>query len=74
MGYCFRNNGAIIIVMNEASKFTSSKLAQEIVRVFGSRAKTFKVEIKHQREVGDFVRKIEAAHKRAENSKLVFRA
>jgi hypothetical protein len=59
--------------MNEATAFTSPKIAREIARVFGSEAKTFTVEIKHRRVVGDFVRKIEAAHKRAEKSKLVFR-
>jgi hypothetical protein len=54
--------------------FTSPKIAREMARVFGSDAKTFTVEIKHRRVVGDFVRKIEAAHKRAEKSKLVFHA
>jgi hypothetical protein len=60
--------------MNEATAFTSPRIAKEMSRVFGSEAKTFSVEIKHRRIVGDFVRKIEAAHKRAEKSKLVFRA
>lgn len=60
--------------MTETSTFTSPKIAKEIARVFGSEAKTFTVEMKHRRVVGDFVRKIEAAHKRAEKSKLVFRA
>ncbi len=60
--------------MNQSTMFTSPKIAREMARVFGSEAKTFTVEIKHRRVVGDFVRKIEAAHKRAEKSKLVFRA
>lgn len=60
--------------MNQGTVFTSPKIAKEMARLFGSEAKTFKVEIKHRRVVGDFVRKIEAAHKGAEKSKLIFRA
>jgi hypothetical protein len=59
--------------MTTTTTFTSPKIAKEIARVFGSETKTFSVEMKHRRVVGDFVRKIEAAHKRAEKSKLVFR-
>jgi len=58
--------------MTEGCTFTSPKIAKEIARMFGSEVKTFTVEMKHRRVVGDFVRKIEAAHKRAEKSKLVF--
>jgi hypothetical protein len=60
--------------MPGTATFSSPKLAQEFVRVFGAGVKTFAVEMKHRRVVGDFVRKIEAAHKRAGKSKLVFRA
>ena len=60
--------------MIDEMTFTSPKIAKEITRVFGVEAKTFTVEMKHRRVVGDFVRKIESAHKRAEKSKLVFRA
>lgn len=59
--------------MAEHSTFTSPKIAKEISRVFGSDIKVFTVPMKHRRVVGDFVRKIEAAHKRAAKSKLVFR-
>ncbi len=59
--------------MRTATTFTSPQIAQEIARVFGSDVKTFSVEMKHRKEVGSFVRKIESAHKRAEKSKLVFR-
>lgn len=59
--------------MSTGATFTSPQIAKEIARVFGTEAKTFSVEMKHLREVGNFVRKIESAHKRAEKSKLVFR-
>ncbi len=59
--------------MTNKPKFTSPKIASEIARVFGSEAKTFTVKMQHRRIVGDFVRKIEAAHKRAKKSNLVFR-
>ncbi|MDD4116917.1 MAG: hypothetical protein PHI39_01735 [Kiritimatiellae bacterium] len=60
--------------MNNEMTFTSPQIAQKVARVFGTRVKTFKVPIRHRRVVGNFVRKIETAHKRAENSKLIFRA
>ena len=60
--------------MNAATTFTSPQIAKEITRVFGSDVKRFTVPMKHRRVVGEFVRKIEAAHKRAEKSKLVFKA
>ena len=60
--------------MSNEMTFTSPQIAQKVARVFGTQAKTFKVPIRHRRVVGKFVRKIEAAHRRAENSKLLFGA
>ena len=73
VGHCIRKGQMETVMMNQGTTFTSPKIAREMARVFGSEAKTFTVEIKHRRVVGDFVRKIEAAHKQAEKSKLVFR-
>ena len=61
-------------MMKGNATFTSPNLAKAISRAFGSEAKTFTVKMKHEKVVGDFIRKIDAAHKQAENSKLVFRA
>lgn len=60
--------------MDRETRFTSPNIAKEMARVFGSETKTFSLQIQHRKVVGDFVRKIEAAHKRAENSKHVFTA
>lgn len=60
--------------MSNTMTFTSPKIAKKVARVFGAEAKTFKVPIRHRRVVGNFVRKIEAAHRRAEKSKLLFGA
>ena len=60
--------------MTEGATFTSPKIAKEIARVFGHQARTSTVSLKHERVVGQFLRRIESAHKRAEKSKLVFRA
>jgi len=53
--------------------FPSQEIAKEMVKLFGAEAKTVTVEIKYRREVGEFVRKIEKAHRDAEKSTLVFR-
>lgn len=58
--------------MTTETKFASQELAKEVARVFGSEGKTFTVKLKHKREVGNFVRKIEKAHKNAAKSNLVF--
>ena len=60
--------------MSSTMTFTSPQIAQKVARVFGARAKTFRVQIRHRRVVGNFVRKIETAHKKAATSKLVFSA
>ncbi len=60
--------------MNKETKFTSPEIAKEMARVFGSATKSFSLEIQHRKVVGDFVRKIEKAHKRAAKSKHVFTA
>jgi len=59
--------------MATTQAFTSPEIAKEMVKLFGAEAKTVTVEIKYRREVGEFVRKIEKAHRDAEKSTLVFR-
>ena len=59
--------------MSKRVTFTSPKIAKEISRVFGSEVESFRVKIQHRRIVGEFVRKIENAHKRAKKSKMIFR-
>ena len=51
----------------------STKIAKEIKKVFENRCKSIKVEIKHEKEVGEFVRKIEQAHKDASNGTTIFK-
>lgn len=59
--------------MPKAKVFGSPDLAKAMKKAFGSKTKAFTLEIKYQREVGDFVRKIEDAHRQAAESKLVFK-
>ncbi len=47
------------------TNFTSPKIADSMVKVFGSEAKTVAVDMKYRKEVGEFVLKIEEAHKQA---------
>jgi len=53
--------------------FTSPQIAREAAKVFKTEAQTTTVQIRYKREVGNFVRKIEIAHKQAAKSKLVFK-
>ncbi|MDT8391684.1 MAG: hypothetical protein RRC34_14385 [Lentisphaeria bacterium] len=59
--------------MLKKTGFASPQVAEQMAQVFGQKAKTVSVEMKHRRQVGDFVRKIEKAHKQAAKSTLAFR-
>lgn len=60
--------------MATQTKFASPEIAKEMAKVFRSEAKVVSVTIKseHKKAVGDFVQKIEKAHKKAAKSTLVF--
>ena len=58
--------------MSKNKVLGSPDIAKAMEKEFGRKLGTFVVEIKYQKEVGDFVRKIEDAHKQAAKSKLVF--
>ena len=60
--------------MSDNKAYTSYKIAAELKREFGAEAKSVKVKLEHEKVVGEFVKKIEAAHCRAKDSKLVFGA
>jgi hypothetical protein len=55
------------------STYSSPKIAQAFRRHFGNKVQTIQVEMKYIREVGSFIRKVEAAHRVTANSKLVFK-
>ncbi|MES9859096.1 MAG: hypothetical protein ABW166_21270 [Sedimenticola sp.] len=55
------------------TNFTSPKIADSMVKVFGSEAKTVAVDMKYRKEVGEFVLKIEEAHKQAGKVKKMFK-
>ena len=52
--------------------YSSPKIAREMVRRFGKKAQTVRVEMKYTREVGNFIRSVESAHKNTEKSTRVF--
>ena len=58
--------------MTTETRFSSPGIAKEMKKVFGSETKTFSLKLQHKKPVGDFVRKIEKAHKNAAKSTLVF--
>jgi len=56
-----------------AVTYSSPKIAQELCKQFGSSRASFKVEMKHTKEIGLFIKKVESAQRAAANSKLVFK-
>jgi predicted outer membrane protein len=59
--------------MPQKTKFTSPKIADKMARVFGNEAKKIAVDMKYRKEVDEFVRKIEQAHKDASKSQQVYK-
>jgi len=53
-------------------KFSSPNIAKEMKKRFGNNIEAITVTMKYQKQVGDFVKKIEKAHKKAAKSKLIF--
>ena len=52
--------------------FTRPEVAEQMAQVFGKKAETVNVDMKHRQQVGKFVRKIEKARKQAAKSTLTF--
>ena len=56
----------------EQSTFSSPAIAKEMKKIYGSRAREVKIDMRHEEEVRKYVMKIEEAHKKAAESKLTF--
>jgi len=56
-----------------APAYSSPKLAAELRKRFGKEVKTIQIKHLYVREVMDFIKRGEAAHKAAAKSKLVFK-
>lgn len=54
--------------------YASIRIAKAFREHFGDQVETLKVEMMYTREVADFIRKIDEAHKATARSKLVFNA
>ena len=53
--------------------YSSTKIAGELTKRFGTSGKPIKVDMKFTREIGQFIKKVESAQRAAANSKLVFK-
>lgn len=58
--------------MEKQATFGNADLAKKIASQFGTNQDTVKVEMRYTKEVQAFLRKIDEAHEKAANSKLVF--
>lgn len=54
-------------------EYASAKIAEAFRKRFGDQVKSINVKMKYTREVREFIRQAEAAHKATANSKLIFR-
>lgn len=55
------------------SVYSSAKLAAKMRKLFGDKVETIQVKPLYTQEVNDFIKRVEAAHKATDNSKLVFK-
>jgi hypothetical protein len=60
--------------MSSKPKFTSPKIAEKMAKAFGNKAKTVVVDMIYRKEVGDFLLKIEQAHKGAGKSRRMYKS
>ncbi len=58
--------------MEKKATFGNADLAKKMATRFGTNQDTVQVEMRYAKEVQTFLRKIEKAHKKAADSKLVF--
>ncbi len=58
--------------MEKPSTFGNADLARKMASKFGTGQKSVKVDMRYAKEVQTFIRKVEDAHKKAAESKLVF--
>ena len=58
--------------MKKQSTFGNTDLAKKMVSKFGISQDSVQVEMRYAKEVQIFLRKVEEAHKKAADSKLVF--
>ena len=58
--------------MEKQSTFGNADLARKMAAQFGTSQETVKVEMRYAKEDETFIRKVEEAHQKAANSKLVF--
>ncbi len=54
-------------------KTASMKIAEAFRKHFGDEVKTIKIKMLYTKEVTQFIREAEAAHKATKNSKLIFK-
>lgn len=58
--------------MKKQATFGNADLAKKIASKFGTKQDVVKVEMRYAKEVQTFLRKVEKAHNKAADSKLLF--
>jgi hypothetical protein len=58
--------------MEKQSTFGNADLAKKMASQFGTSQESVKVDMRYAKEVQTFIRKVEDAHNKAAESKLVF--
>lgn len=56
----------------EAVRFASPRIAEDLMKAFGKRPAALPVTMRQNRDVPNFIKKVEGAHRRAAKSTLRF--
>jgi hypothetical protein len=57
---------------NSSIVFSSPRLAKDVVKIFGNDTQTVEVRMRSDKDVSQFIRKIENAYKKTSKSRLIF--
>jgi len=55
------------------TSYASPRIANELRKRFGSKVQPMQVEMKYTQQLGNFIRRVNAAHKAPDKSQLVFK-
>ncbi len=59
--------------MADRKTFTSPEIARKMQRIYGNSLENVEIEMKHEKEILDYIKQFEKAHKDTAASKLIFR-
>ncbi len=56
----------------DSPTFSSPAIARKVARAYGTETRKVRIQLLHEQEVREYLKRIKAAHKKAAKSKLTF--